>query len=114
MIAGIAPATQQSRIPYGRHLDESGGSERLFGYRLPVGCRPGANFPNLRAAGLALIPQPTTRYAGTRPVGHRRRGFSSSHPITYHHHQLPKVNDLDIRPGAGQALGDEAAMAALW
>ena len=24
MIAGIAPATQQSRIPYGRHLDESG------------------------------------------------------------------------------------------
>ena len=24
MIAGIAPATQQPRIPYGRHLDESG------------------------------------------------------------------------------------------
>ena len=42
------------------------------------------------------------------------RGFPPSHPITSYHHQLPKVNDLDIRPGAGQALGDEATMAALW
>src|SRR5919112_904407 len=30
MIAGVAPATQQPRIRYGRHLDESGGG---WGYR---------------------------------------------------------------------------------
>ena len=29
MIAGIAPATQGTRIPYGRHIDEAG-----VGYKL--------------------------------------------------------------------------------
>jgi hypothetical protein len=29
------------------------------------------------------------------------------------HDSSPQMNDLDIRPDPGQALGDEAAMAAL-
>src|SRR5688500_11803352 len=52
-------ATQQSRIPYGRHLDEAGGSERLLaiGFRSVVVL---SQLPEL--AGCRTRPHPPTRY----------------------------------------------------
>ena len=51
MIAGIAPAIQQPRIPYGRHLDESG-----VGYQTKTARRPDSKRQNTREVNSAGVP----------------------------------------------------------
>ncbi len=51
MIAGIAPATQQPRIPYGRHLDELGVGDQTMMVSRPDGKRQ-----NTREVNSAVAP----------------------------------------------------------